>query len=302
LKHDLHCTEPIRAIEPPDQEVVLANASGEVPLQEELKPFQMKNVWGQLSLTPGHQTCGRALIWPHFDHYIWPHPKADKFPSLHMVWKGGLERSGSAKLFSGWFDSIPAPPSLQRGSKGSGPHCCCATRSRLEITCAPSPATLLGGLKPGDVLADRTTPLPAGSIPSSGLRRLSDTLPQMPPQGVTILIGEDDELIAADMQHQLRGLGYQVVIRAGTPKEVVFWAHEQKPSLIVLDMNITGDMHGLEVAREIHSIANIPIVFVSAYAADVSENDSVIPRPYRYVTKPFILSQLHAAIEELLAL
>jgi CheY-like chemotaxis protein len=124
----------------------------------------------------------------------------------------------------------------------------------------------------------------------------------MPPRGVTILIGEDDGLIAADMQHQLRGLGYQVVIRAGTPKEVVFWAHEQKPSLIVLDMNITGDMHGLEVAREIHSIANIPIVFVSAYAADVSENDSVIPRPYRYVTKPFILSQLHAAIEELLAL
>jgi transcriptional regulator with PAS, ATPase and Fis domain len=31
------------------------------------------------------------LIWPHFDHDIWPHPKADKLPSLYMVWKGGLE-------------------------------------------------------------------------------------------------------------------------------------------------------------------------------------------------------------------
>ena len=28
------------------------------------------------------------LIWPHFDHYIWPHPKADKFLSLYMVLEG----------------------------------------------------------------------------------------------------------------------------------------------------------------------------------------------------------------------
>jgi len=52
LKHDLHRTEPIRAIEPPDQEVVLANASGEVPLQEDRKTFHLRNVWGQVSLTP----------------------------------------------------------------------------------------------------------------------------------------------------------------------------------------------------------------------------------------------------------
>ena len=41
------------------------------------------------------------LIWPHFDHYIWPHPKADKFLSFIWFWKGGLERS-------------PAPPSGRR--------------------------------------------------------------------------------------------------------------------------------------------------------------------------------------------
>jgi hypothetical protein len=38
------------------------------------------------------------LIWPHFDHYIWPHPKAYKFLSLYMVWKGGLERSPAPPL------------------------------------------------------------------------------------------------------------------------------------------------------------------------------------------------------------
>jgi two-component system, response regulator PdtaR len=124
----------------------------------------------------------------------------------------------------------------------------------------------------------------------------------MAPQEAEILIGEDDTLVALDMERQLCSMGYQVEIRAGTPKEVVFWARERKPSLIFLDFNITGDLRGLEVAREIHGIANIPVVFVSAYAKDVLENDPAIPRPYRYVTKPFVLSELHAAIQRLLAL
>ncbi len=115
-----------------------------------------------------------------------------------------------------------------------------------------------------------------------------------------ILIGEDDGIIALDVLEQLRGLGYEVDIWAKTPREVVYLARERKPDLIVLDMNIKGDMRGLEVAREVHEIANIPIVFVSAYGADVRENDPMIPRPYRYVTKPFVFSELHAAIEELL--
>jgi DNA-binding response OmpR family regulator len=120
----------------------------------------------------------------------------------------------------------------------------------------------------------------------------------MAPQDVEILIGEDDALVALDMKRQLCRMGYQVEIRAGTPREVVFWARERKPSLIVLDFNITCDLRGLEVAREIQGIANIPIVFVSAYATDVLESDPAIPRPYRYVTKPFVLSELHAAIQK----
>jgi CheY-like chemotaxis protein len=102
--------------------------------------------------------------------------------------------------------------------------------------------------------------------------------------------------VALDRQTQLRRLGYEATIRAGTPREVVTFAQESQPDLIVLDLNIEGDMHGLEVAREIHATATIPIVFVSAFSQDVWENDPVIPKPYRYVTKPFTLPALQVAI------
>jgi two-component system, response regulator PdtaR len=117
---------------------------------------------------------------------------------------------------------------------------------------------------------------------------------------LTVLIGEDEGIIALDVQRQLQTLGYEVVIRSGTPVEIVMMAKEVRPDVIVLDLNITGDMHGVQVARDIHAIANIPIVFVTALTADIVEKQSGLPAPYRYLIKPFRIEDLHAAIHELL--
>ena len=102
-------------------------------------------------------------------------------------------------------------------------------------------------------------------------------------------MGEDDGVVALDRQAQLCRLGYEATIRAGTPDEVVTFAKESQPDLIILDLNINGDMHGLGVAKRVHEIARIPIIFVSAFAQDVWENEPDMPKPYRYVTKPFSL-------------
>jgi CheY-like chemotaxis protein len=117
---------------------------------------------------------------------------------------------------------------------------------------------------------------------------------------VRILIGENDAIVALDIQTQLRRLGYEATIRAGTLREVVTFAKESQPDLIVLNFNICGDTHGFDRARELQQVADIPIVFLSASAQDVRENDPAIPQPYRCVGKPFRLTALHAAIRELL--
>ncbi len=122
----------------------------------------------------------------------------------------------------------------------------------------------------------------------------------MAPRDIRVLIGEDDGIVSLDMATRLSRMGYAVQGPAETPEQVVVLTAELRPDVIVLDLNIQGDMHGLEVAREIHQIANIPIVFVSAYSKDVLDNVPVIPTPYRYVVKPFVLSELHAAIQDLL--
>ena len=116
---------------------------------------------------------------------------------------------------------------------------------------------------------------------------------------IRILIGEDDALVAREMRDQLTRLGYRVEVQAGTPHEVVLLARDLNPHVIVLDLNIQGDTYGIGVAREIHDIARIPIVFVTKFEEDILKNEHAIPSPYRYITKPYILRQLDEAIEEL---
>ncbi len=94
----------------------------------------------------------------------------------------------------------------------------------------------------------------------------------MDPANIRILIGEDDGIVALDLQNQLGQLGYQVEGRTGTPHDMVLLATDLKPDVIVLDFNIDGDTHGLETAKRIHQIAEIPIVFVTTYATDVRES------------------------------
>ena len=112
---------------------------------------------------------------------------------------------------------------------------------------------------------------------------------------IRIMIGEDDGVVALDLQNQLCRMGYVVEARADSLREVVHLALELKPDVLLVDVNIEGNTNGFQVAREIRSMADIPIVFLSAFAKDIVENASF--RHYRYVTKPFNVAELHAAIQ-----
>jgi two-component SAPR family response regulator len=123
----------------------------------------------------------------------------------------------------------------------------------------------------------------------------------MATNGLSVLIGESEVIIALDMQQQLLSLGYEVVIRSGTPTDIVSLARELKPDVIVLDLTIGGDTHGVKVASDIHAIDDIPIVFLTTYEVYIQEVEDVLPRPYRYLIKPFSPARLHATIQELLS-
>ena len=110
-----------------------------------------------------------------------------------------------------------------------------------------------------------------------------------------IFIVEDEILIAEDLRLILQRMSYEVVGIASSGAEAIRKAQKLHPDLVLMDVRLQGPMDGVETARQIRSTADIPIIFITAYAsvlASLEPNDH-----YTRLAKPFSPSQLQAAIE-----
>src|ERR1043165_2125327 len=81
-----------------------------------------------------------------------------------------------------------------------------------------------------------------------------------------ILIVEDESIVAKDIQHSLKKLGYTVVGMCSTGEDAIKAAEETKPDLVLMDIMLKGDMSGIEAAGKIREKFNIPIIYLTAYA------------------------------------
>lgn len=112
-----------------------------------------------------------------------------------------------------------------------------------------------------------------------------------------ILIVEDEQITAADIDDILRHLGYSVSGIVSSGNEAVKKAEETRPDLILMDIRIKGDMDGVEAAREIRRRFDIPVIYLTAHADSETLARAKLAEPLGYVVKPFQEAELRAGIE-----
>ena len=110
-------------------------------------------------------------------------------------------------------------------------------------------------------------------------------MPNTPP--VRVLIVEDESIIAMDMQQKIRKMGYEVVGRVGTGEQAIERARTLKPDLVLMDINLRGDLDGFAAARTIRQKDNIPVIFLSAYLSQESVRQEGAPLSVAMLPKPF---------------
>lgn len=113
----------------------------------------------------------------------------------------------------------------------------------------------------------------------------------------SLLIVEDEQIVALSLQVELESLGYDVVGIANSEDEAVALFQEKKPQLILMDINLEAGGSGINAAKKINAIRNVPIIYVTAYANDdiiESANDA---NPIGYIVKPYNLREVRAVIE-----
>ncbi|MBI4682151.1 MAG: PAS domain S-box protein [Nitrospirae bacterium] len=112
-----------------------------------------------------------------------------------------------------------------------------------------------------------------------------------------ILIVEDEAIIAKDLQWRLEGMGYDVPIVVASGADAINASDKYAPDLILMDIMLLGPMDGIETADRIRSNADIPVIYLTAYADEEVLERAKITEPFGYLLKPIGDRELHSNIE-----
>ena len=113
----------------------------------------------------------------------------------------------------------------------------------------------------------------------------------------SLLVVEDESIVAMDIKHRAEGLGYRVVGIAASGEDAIKLAREEKPDLVLMDIVLKGEMDGIEAAEVIREEMNIPVVYLTAYSDEKTLSRAKLTGPFGYIIKPFEDRELHSAIE-----
>jgi CheY-like chemotaxis protein len=112
----------------------------------------------------------------------------------------------------------------------------------------------------------------------------------------SILIVEDELLVAMDTQALLKSHGYSVPAMAASGGEAISQALSLRPDLVLMDIRLRGEMDGITAAAQILTHHSVPVIYLTAFADDATLLRARTTAPYGYLVKPFDESTLIASI------
>ena len=112
-----------------------------------------------------------------------------------------------------------------------------------------------------------------------------------------ILIVEDESIIAEDISDSLISLGYRITGMVYSGEEAIEAAAKCRPDLVLMDVNLQGEIDGITAAAEIRSRFQIPVVYLTAYADENTLRRVNATKPFGYIVKPFEEKNLHTTIQ-----
>lgn len=114
----------------------------------------------------------------------------------------------------------------------------------------------------------------------------------------SILIVEDEALIAQNLSDVLESHGYEVTAIAHNPDEALDSLQSKVPDLIIMDISLgKGNIDGIELASRINKTYTIPVIYLTDHQDQRTiEKSRNIQQGY-YMPKPFIEASLMNNLE-----
>ncbi len=111
-----------------------------------------------------------------------------------------------------------------------------------------------------------------------------------------MLIAEDENIVAKDIAESLDRLGYRVAGVVTSGREAVEQAARVKPDLVLMDVNLRGDLDGIGAASALRDSDGPPVIFLTAFSDVETLRRAVESEPLGYLVKPFREAELGCVI------
>lgn len=113
-----------------------------------------------------------------------------------------------------------------------------------------------------------------------------------------VLIIEDEPMIAMDLESIVVGLGHRVAGVARTRKEVLSAVAQEKPGLVLADIQLADGSSGLDAVNDMLASFEVPVIFITAYPDRLLTGER--PEPAFLITKPYQPDTVMAIVSQAL--
>ena len=114
----------------------------------------------------------------------------------------------------------------------------------------------------------------------------------------SVLIIEDEPMIAMDIETIVRDLGHSVTGIAVTAADAIALAKSDRPGLVLADIQLADNSSGIDAVVEILADFSVPVIFITAFPERLLTGER--PEPTFLITKPFQRATVKAAISQAL--
>jgi CheY-like chemotaxis protein len=113
----------------------------------------------------------------------------------------------------------------------------------------------------------------------------------------SVLIVEDDPIIARVLETILRDSGFRVEDPVNSGEKAIIRVASQKPGIVLMDIDLLGRLSGIETARILLHIFSVPVIFVTGHDEEKILTHAIGVDPFGFLIKPINQNILNTTIQ-----
>ncbi len=114
---------------------------------------------------------------------------------------------------------------------------------------------------------------------------------------IRVLVVENDALVALALRLDLEKHGYHVCGIAASAEEALALAERERPTVVLMDISLYGELDGIDAAEQIGARCGIPIIYMTGYDSPDVRRQAEVTHPIGFLMKPVHFRKFKEIIE-----